>query len=200
MFEDTGLYSQMRILVVSHCASRVFTFSGSADAPSRSSRIGQNIYRTHMVSPPRRKPGCSYSYSSRTPDWDRLMGRLLRLHVLVPQPGWHLNDFERNTPEYEACKRRDWYEKAKSLPMHYEARDHYLQLLTKQVNFYERKQSERKLKRKASAFHELEKMEQHAKQAVQDTVSMAREQAKRTEEKIRLKKALKEFGSYGFRH
>ena len=144
-----------------------------------------------MGSPPRRKPGCSYS--SRTPD--RLMGRLLRLNVLVPQPGWHLNDFERNTPEYEACKRQDWYEKAKSLPMHYEARDHYLRLLKKEIDFYECKQAERKLKRKASAFHELEKMEQRAKQAVQDAVSMARKQAKRTDEKIRLKKALKELGS-----
>ena len=123
------------------------------------------------------------------------MGVLLRLNVLVAQPGWHLNDFEKNTPEHEACKRRDWYERAKSLPMHYEARDHYLRLLKEKVDFYGRKHAERKLKRKASGFHELEKMEQRAKQAVQDAVSMAREQAKRTEEKIRLKKALKELGS-----
>ena len=111
------------------------------------------------------------------------------LDVLMAQPDERLEDFEWNSAKYKACKRRDWYEKAKSLPVHYEARHHYLQLLQKDIQFYEHKEAER-----SEELLTAKKMEQRAKQAVQDAMRMACEQAKRTEEKIRRKKSLKELG------
>ena len=59
--------------------------------------------------------------------------------------------FDKHTPQFSACARRYWYEKARDMPTWFNARAHYLKLLQQQVEFYEFKKAEASLVAAAKA-------------------------------------------------
>ena len=91
--------------------------------------------------------------SVETPN--KLMERLRTADALMAKPEWHVGMFDKHSPEWNACARRYWYEKARELPVHFNARAHYINLLQQQVEFYEFKHAEASLVTAAKA--EVEK-------------------------------------------
>ena len=63
--------------------------------------------------------------------------------------------FDKHTPQFYACARRYWCEKARDMPAWFNARAHYLKLLKQQVEYYEFKNAEASLVAVAKA--EVEK-------------------------------------------
>ena len=79
----------------------------------------------------------SFHWSSETPD--KLLKRLRDADALMAKNGEEQGMFRRESPQWYACARRFWHEKARDLPVHFNARAHYIELLEKSCIYYESK-------------------------------------------------------------
>ena len=116
-----------------------------------------------------------------------------RAGALVAQPSWRKEDFHPLTPQHMACLRLEWSKKAAKMQMRDPQRDTILQLLRHQLEFYERKKDEDEAD-EATANRIIASRQAARASAEEEARLAAREQEKATEEKIRLKKTLREFG------
>jgi hypothetical protein len=121
------------------------------------------------------------------------MELISRAGGLVAKPQWRKEDFYPLTPQHMACLRRDWSKQAAKMQMRDPQRGAILQILRHQLDFYERKKDEDEADEAIA--NEIMASRQAARaSAVEEARLAAREQEKATEEKIRLKKAMREFG------